>query len=1081
MKIPKNLPALHRLALAVLLAVSFAGNAAAETPATLSLAGPWRFQLDRADAGAGQRWFERALPGQIHLPGALQNQGFGDDITVDTKWTGDVGSDRWKRRPEYAQYRQPGNIKVPFFLQPQKHYVGAAWYQRDFEVPEAWAGQRVALTLERPHWGTQVWLDGRPLGTNLSLSTPHVYELGMGLQPGQHTLTLRVDNRVLVEVGDWSHSVSDHTQGNWNGVIGRIELDATPALWLEDLQVHPQWATKSVLVKGRIGHAAGQALGGTVELAVKPFSGGSEARQSAKPGPDGTFAATLALGPDAAAWDEFNPALYELTATLQTGGASGPAQHARFGLRDITARGRQFVLNGHPAFFRGTLECCIFPKTGYPPTEVEPWKRLLRACKAHGLNLIRFHSWCPPEAAFTAADELGFYYQVECGVWTEPGSGKAIDQWLYDESRRIVRAYANHPSFVLLTHGNEPHGPKHAEYLAQWVEFWKRDGRFLVTSGSAYPQLPENQYHVFYPSRGPHGWLGKDYRQDVAKLEVPVIVHEMGQWCVYPNFDEVRKYTGPLQPKNFDIFRDSLTEHGMLDQRQAFLRASGKLQTLCYKEEIEAALRTPGISGFELLDLHDFPGQGTALVGVLDPFWESKGYVTPEEYSRFCGPVVPLARLLKRTWTTDETLTCEVELANYRPAPLEHTVTRWKLAGEHGTVAARGDFPEQTAPVGHNIALGNLHVCLTNLSAPAAYRLAVEVTAAGKPVAANDWGVWVYPAKSPGAPPADVWVTSALDEIALARLESGGKVLLFATQLSSEHPRLTFEPIFWNRYMFNTQNRQTLGLLCDARHPALAQFPTEDFQDWQWRDIVTSARAMVLADLPRGLRPMVQPIDDWNTNRRLGLIFECLVGKGRLLVCSADLEKNLDQRPAARQLRDSLLVYAASERFAPKVAVSKDDLAKMLARTKPSKLARLGAKVLSADSEDTANGNVAANALDGDAETIWHTRWQPRNDPMPHQLVIDLGREVALKGVTYLPRQDMANGRIAEAEIFCSNDPKTWGNATATAKWANSEQLQSVQFKQPVRARYLKFVAKAEVNRNAFAAVAELDVLTDDK
>ena len=110
---------------------------------------------------------------------------------------------------------------------------------------------------------------------------------------------------------------------------------------------------------------------------------------------------------------------------------------------------------------------------------------------------------------------------------------------------------------------------------------------------------------------------------------MPAVVHEMGQWCVYPNFDEVRKYTGPLKPKNFDIFHDSLAEHGMLDQWRDFLRASGKLQALCYKEEIEAALRTPGIGGFELLDLHDFPGQGTALVGVLDPFWESKGYITP--------------------------------------------------------------------------------------------------------------------------------------------------------------------------------------------------------------------------------------------------------------------------------------------------------------------------------------------------------------------------------------------------------------------------------------------------------------------
>jgi hypothetical protein len=352
------------------------------------------------------------------------------------------------------------------------------------------------------------------------------------------------------------------------------------------------------------------------------------------------FETELPLPGNAVTWDEFQPRLYELTVWADTALERPSKRQVLFGLREITTRGREFFLNGHPAFFRGTLECCIFPKTGYPPTDVESWRRIIRICKEHGLNHMRFHSWCPPEAAFLAADELGFYYQVECGVWTQPGDGKPIDQWIYRESERIVRAYGNHPSFMLLTHGNEPHGPKHQEYLAKWVSFWKRDGRFLVTSGSAYPQLPENQYHVYHPCRGPHGWLGKDYRGDVAKLDVPVIVHEMGQWCVYPNFDETPKYTGPLQPRNFDIFRDSLAEHGMPDQARGFVYASGKLQALCYKEEVEAALRTPGIGGVQLLDLHDFPGQGTALVGVLDPFWDSR--LHHRRNSGGYGPSVPL-------------------------------------------------------------------------------------------------------------------------------------------------------------------------------------------------------------------------------------------------------------------------------------------------------------------------------------------------------------------------------------------------------------------------------------------------------
>ena len=281
--------------------------------------------------------------------------------------------------------------------------------------------------------------------------------------------------------------------------------------------------------------------------------------------------------------------------------------------------------------------------------------------------------------------------------------------------------------------------------------------------------------------------------------------------------------------------------------------------------------------------------------------------------------------------------------------------------------------------------------------------------------------------------------------------------------------------------MFHTQARQTLGLLCDPKHPALAQFPTQFFQDWQWDEIVSRAQAMVLDALPQDLRPIVQVIDDWNTNRKLGLIWECRVGPGKLLVCSADLAKDLDQRPAARQLRASLLSYMAGDRFNPKVAVTKDALARLLDLTQPSKLVTLGARVIDTDSEDTANGNVAANAIDGNPDTIWHTQWTPVNDPMPHHLTIDLGRAVTLNGITYLPRQDGSNGRIADCEIYCSNDPNAWTAPAAKVKWRNTDQLQTVNFNQPVKARYLKIVARSEVNRNPYASIAELDVLTDEK
>jgi hypothetical protein len=1045
----------------------------------LDLSGVWSFQLDPDDVGVTEAWFTKGLSEQIRLPGALQNQGFGDDVTVDTEWTGAAKKEVWLNEPRYEKYRRPGNIKVPFCLQPEKHYVGAAWYQRQIEIPTQWQDEHAILTLERPHWETRVWVDGEYVGRNDSLCTPHEYDLGP-LTPGRHVLTLRVDNRVIVDVGDWSHSVTDHTQGNWNGVIGRIELAPHPPVWIEDVQVFPHVSTQSVTIRGRLGNDTGKAGQGTLQLSVRQTQG-----QKAKtPGPvtkpvswgvdGGTFEFEFPEEGRLHLWDEFHPALYQLAASLDDGAA---VRTVTFGVREVTTTpDKLFAVNGRKTFLRGTLECCIFPLTGYPPTDVESWKRIIGICKEHGLNHMRFHSWCPPEAAFAAADELGFYYQVECGVWTNPGNGTAVDAWLWNESERIVRAYGNHPSFVLFASGNEPHGPKREEYLSKWVRHWQaKDRRRLHTTAAAYPLLPVNQYHVDYQPRGTKGWGGKDYSDQVKIHDVPVIVHEMGQWCVYPNFDEIRKYTGPLKPKNFEIFRDSLAEHGMLDQWRDFLRASGKLQVLCYKEEIEAALRTPGIGGIQLLDLHDFPGQGTALVGVLDAFWESKGYVTPSEFRRFYNTTVPLARMDKRVWTTDESFTAEASVAHFGPTPLRNVCLKWKLVRSNGVPAITGRWAPRTIRVDRGVDIGSIHFEWNSVGlpfgrpTPQRYKLLVGLE--GTPYE-NDWTLWVYPRSVRHATPDDPRISTSLDEATLAHLAAGHDALLMVTTTPPEFPKGSFTPIFWNRFMFNTQQTQTLGLLCDPNHAALERFPTDFHSDWQWAGILSQSHAMVLEGLPGSLRPIVQFIDDWNTNRKLGLLFECRLGKGKLLVCSADLARDLDTRPAARQLRRSLLDYMVSDEFDPRVEVTMEQLRSLY--REPTVLERFGVTV-TADSAHA--GYEAPLAIDGDPATIWHTRWGP-SDPLPHHLIIDLKDVRQVRGLTYLPRQDMANGRIAEYEVHVSRDGQNWQRLDSGG-WPDSADLRTVRFEQPVATRYLKLLALREVNEQPFTSVAEVGVLLE--
>jgi len=911
----------------------------------IDLAGTWRFSADRSDIGVAERWFAAVLPGSIQLPGSMAENGLGDDPAVETPWTGGIVDKSWFTAPEYAKYREPGNVKVPFWLNPVKVYAGPAWYQREIEIPPAWEGRRILLELERCHWETRLWVGEREIGIRDSLSTPHIYDLTGVLRPGRRTLTLRVDNRIKdIDVGSNAHSVSDHTQTNWNGVVGRMSLIAGAAVYLDDVRVFSDIARKSPRVRTVVRNTTGRLVQGTLVLEVRGVGPADSRRRPAQvrtfetESQELTIEIDYPMGESAALWDEFSPALYELRARVE-GKTDGvwDARSVRFGMREFKAAGTRFAVNGRPVFLRGTLECCIFPKTGYPAMTKEEWRRVFSVIKAHGLNHMRFHSWCPPEAAFDAADEAGIYLSVECGAWATIGDGKPIDRWLYEESERIVAAYGNHPSFCMMSYGNEPGGKNANAFLAKFVTHWKaKDGRHAYTTAAGWPLLPESDFHSSPEPRiqrwgeGLNSIINKqspqtlfDFRDFVAKQDKPVISHEIGQWCAYPNFREIAKYAGVLRAKNFEIFRDSLRASGMEDLADDFLAASGKLQALCYKADIEAALRTPGFAGFELLDLHDFPGQGTALVGVLDSFWEEKGYIAPPEFRRFCDSTVPLARLPKMVFSSDERFKAAVEAAHFGPAPMD-VVPEWRVTNKKGDVVTRGELPRLELPFGTAISLGAIDFPLDRFAAPAQYKLAVKLGGFE-----NGWDFWVYPPPLPvlrsSAP--TVRAVRSLDAETTAFLQNGGRVILTAGPGTVSPEKggsvaVGFSSIFWNTAWTNKQPPHTLGILCDPAHPALADFPTEFHANWQWRDALSHAQAIVLSDFGPALRPTVRIIDDWFTNRPLGLIFEVKVGKGGLIVTGIDLLTDQEKRPEAGQLLLSLARYAASDGFRPSVEAS---------------------------------------------------------------------------------------------------------------------------------------------------------------
>ncbi len=1058
----------------VCLALVCAAAVAARADGALALEGEWRFALDRADAGVGARWFARDLEGRIRLPGVLQSQGYGDEIGTETPWVLSLYDHHWFLREDYKAYTRPGAVKVPFLSQPPRHYVGAAWYQREVEVPRGWEGRRAVLFLERPRWESTVWMGERKIGSNNSLVAPHVYDLGP-LGPGRHRLTVRVDSRMILPYRPDAHGVSDSLGGSWNGIVGRLELTSTTPVWIEDAQVFPDVKRRSALIKVRIGNSTGRAGHGTLT------AGGASARVNWDAAGAGAEL-EVSLGPGAKLWDEFSPALHRLTLRLK-GEAADDSRGLTFGLVEFKTEGGDFVVNGRRTHLRGNHHGGDFPLTGYPPTDVEYWRRVLRVHQEWGINHVRFHSFCPPEAAFVAADELGVYLQPEPGMWNEISPGTPMERMLYEETERMRKAYGNHPSYVMLSASNEPKG-RWKQSLPKWAEHFRRlDPRRLYTTGTGHTdrEIPDPEEGADFlvvqrlgekMLRGQSAWFGRDYRASLEGIRIPVASHELGQWAAYPDYDVIKKFNGYMRPGNYEIFRDSMKARGLLSKNKDFAWASGRYQLACYKEEIEANLRTPGLAGFQLLELHDYVGQGTAIVGLLDPFWEEKGYVRPEEFRRFNNTTVPLARLTERVFTTADVFETEVEVAHYGAAPLKRAVPEWSIEDARGRVVRRGSWPARDIPIGRNISLGKVGVDLSRLPAPRAYKLVVGLRGTEFE---NDWNFWLYPSRVAGAVPRGVTVTRSWEE-AEAALAEGGRVLYTPRRadLDWTSPPLDNVPVFWNRLMGPAWGRM-LGLWANARHPALAAFPTEANFDWQWTELVRGARAVNLGRLPAALEPVVWAIDDWNRNYKLGAVFEARVGPGRLLVSAFDLESAPDARPAARQLRRSLLDYVSSPRFRPAVAVSAEEMRGLFFDTRVMK--KLGAEA-GVGAGGAQAQNPPANAIDGDPNTFWLAGDARRGPKHPHELTVSFPAPVAASGLVLMPRQNHREheGDIRSFVLTASDDGKGW-REVMRGELVSTFEPQRVRFSATVTARHLKLTALSGFGPDPTAALAELAVV----
>ena len=764
-------------------------------------------------------------------------------------------------------------------------YKGRAWYRREVEIPADWKGQQAFLTLERTK-PSEIYVDGQLAGSSNDISTPQVFNLTKVLTPGKHQLAIMIDNGSGIprQIYANSHAYTEDTQTNWNGIIGRIEITNTLA-----------------------------------------------------------SAATGDIHPN---------------------------------FRDFHIKGQHFYANGHKIFLRGRHDACVWPLTGHVAMDIESWRNYFATCDAYGLNHVRFHSWCPPEAAFAAADEYGIILQPELPFWGDfDEKNDTLMTFLHKEGENILRTYGHHPSFRMFALGNELWGSisKMAEFIA---DFRKIAPDKVYTFGSNYYlgyQGVKPGMDYFTTCRvGGEGWgkygthtrgsfsfadaadggmINHFYPNTMMNFEegcklafpegeswtkaVPVISHETAQFQTYPDYDEIKKYTGVLYPYNMEVFRDRLDKAGMLDQAKAFHQASGAWSLQLYKQDIEMDLRTPNMAGFQLLDLQDYPGQGSAYVGILDAFMEPKGLCTEREWRQWCAPVVPLLVADRYCFTNEEGINAWIQVANYSGTSLNGKTLRWEVSGTDPIASGEFKLPSTEGL----FTAGELKVDLSAFNKPTKLQLSLcieDTEYFGVPYH-NTYDLWVYPVWSDLSKlESQVTVTTKLDGIAISQLEKGKSVLLMpeATDLCVGG---LFQTDYWNYRMFKTiseNNKKTvspgtLGILTDPKHPIFKSFPTEEHTNWQWFPVIKASHPMMLDNTGKDYRPIVQVIDNIERNHKLGLIFEFAVGNGKLLVCMADLE-SATSYPEGRAFYRSVLEYMVSDDFAPKTHITLDDFRKLM-------------------------------------------------------------------------------------------------------------------------------------------------------
>lgn len=854
------------------------------------------------------------------------------------------------------------------YMTDRFYFEGYAWYSRKIKVEKDWLDKEITLFLERTRIST-VYIDGEEIGTENTLCGFHRHDLTGKLTEGEHTLTIRVNNTDYPTRG--GHMTSPDTQTNWNGIVGRIELQIRN-------QVHPMeiWVDAKTPDEIKITAHIASRHEGTALLTISRKAG-DVLYQGECAFEDGRLQTVISLQGDNLLWDEYHPNLLCAKVTVE-----GESEAVTFGIRKLSHAGRKLLVNDREVFWRGKHDGLVFPRTGYAPMTVEEWKKVFATVKEYGINHYRFHTCCPPDAAFTAADEMGIYMEPELPFWgtiAAPGEeyyNEEEQKYLVEEGFRILQDFGNHPSFVMLSMGNELWG--NMERINGFLHDYKQyDNRHMYTQGSnnfqfcpavlseedvfcgvrlsgdrlfrgSYAMCDAPQGHIqtmepnslhnydeiIAPETASGGDVGdgeieiqygtgtkkvKAVEGDGALIpQVPVISHEVGQYDFFPDFTELGRYEGSQRPLYLELYKQRMEESGTFGQWQEFYKATGIFALDCYRREIEAALRTRELSGFQLLDLQDFPGQNVALVGVLNAWLESKHLILPEKWREFCSDTVILACLDSFVVQEGE----EVEM------PLKLSVCNWEqFAGENLTytvtmdenVLAEGRFAVDKSAWAEKVLsrlqdVGTVRFTIPKTDHPKKVEILLQVTGSGKQtVCQNGYTLWAYPETEititrEGICYQGMEIPFAKTPEEAAKYKGAGKAFIYTPAQGEQDVEGTYCTDFWNYPMFRSisesMNRKvpigTLGLYIHEKNKFRELFPCESYSTPQWYHLVMHSHAGVLTG-KEDVDLLVQPIDNVERCQKLGMLY---YEKG-MLVCTSRLWE-ISDRPEVKAFAKAL-------------------------------------------------------------------------------------------------------------------------------------------------------------------------------